>query len=82
LIFYRNFYVIEFETKVRLRVGNSVLRPSQTAAVVAWVGGWWGQNVVNLIDARAFRNYMRDTVSLTQLQHVTEFNAAYLGELP
>ena len=42
VIFYRNFFVIEFETKVRLRVGNSVLRPSQTAALVWGDGVWWG----------------------------------------
>ena len=40
--FYRNFYVIEFETKVRLRVGNSDLVRRRFAAELAWVGVRWG----------------------------------------
>jgi hypothetical protein len=57
LIFYRKFcviylatcprfaffeHVIEFETKVRLRVGNSDLWRRRFAAELAWVGVRWG----------------------------------------
>lgn len=48
VIFYRNFFVIEFETKVRLRVGNSDLWRRRFAVLVWGDGVWWGSLLGNI----------------------------------